>query len=334
MGGRERRSRADLRRAMGPLAERGWRANQSNRWRHCRHKTKSAKPTFDRECLERRRARENGAAAVPCPFPVLRQRRRTELPALSAQRRSVSRRAVQHRFIRVAYDDGRAGLRFTTRGIHPHLRRFASLPEPPRAGSRTIISPVSSAPAHAIKSRGQKYRRVPLRGLHPQRIRSTSRDQSADRRLTRVLSRHLKPNEPKDNSMDRRRFLITSSMLAGGVTGATSLLVLDSRPASAASDEPEPAPNIIGPRRPYSPHVGTLVSMLNWMRRAILIPAQGLTVAQLDYLHDEKANTIGALLLHLAAIERFYQINTFEGKKCGNFDDATQKRLGAAALLD
>ena len=133
--------------------------------------------------------------------------------------------------------------------------------------------------------------------------------------------------------MDRRRFLITSSMLAGGVTGATSLLVLDSRPASAASDEPEPAPNIIGPRRPYSPHVGTLVSMLNWMRRAILIPAQGLTVAQLDYLHDEKANTIGALLLHLAAIERFYQINTFEGKKWGNFDDATQKRFGAAALL-
>ena len=48
--------------------------------------------------------------------------------------------------------------------------------------------------------------------------------------------------------------------------------------------------------------------MLNVMRRAVLEPVQGLTVAQLDYLHDAKANTIGALLHHLAAIERLYQI--------------------------
>ena len=51
------------------------------------------------------------------------------------------------------------------------------------------------------------------------------------------------------------------------------------------------------------------------MRGAVLEPVQGLTVAQLDHLHDAKANSIGALLLHLAAIERLYQIHTFEGKK-------------------
>ena len=51
------------------------------------------------------------------------------------------------------------------------------------------------------------------------------------------------------------------------------------------------------------------------MRRAIVEPVQGLTMAELDYLHDAKANTIGALLLHLAATERHYQIHTFEGKK-------------------
>lgn len=133
--------------------------------------------------------------------------------------------------------------------------------------------------------------------------------------------------------MDRRRFLETSSKLACGLTGATSFLALDSQLANAAPDEPEPPLNIIGPRRPYSPQVGTLVSMLNWMRKGILIPVQGLTVAQLDYLHDEKANTIGALLHHLAAIERFYQINTFEEKKWGDWDEATKKRWGAAALL-
>ena len=132
--------------------------------------------------------------------------------------------------------------------------------------------------------------------------------------------------------MDRRRFLETSSKLACGLTGATSFLALGPAPASAAN-QPEAGANIIGPHPPYSPHVGTLVSMLNWMRRAILIPVQGLTVAQLDYLHDGKANTIGALLHHLAAIERFYQIHTFEGKKWGDWDDATKKRWGAAALL-
>jgi uncharacterized damage-inducible protein DinB len=95
----------------------------------------------------------------------------------------------------------------------------------------------------------------------------------------------------------------------------------------------EQAPNIIGPREPFSPHLGTLVSMLNWMRAKILQPVQGLTVAQLDHLHDDKANSIGALLLHLAAIERLYQINTFEGKKWGDVDAETETLWGRAARL-
>jgi uncharacterized damage-inducible protein DinB len=58
-----------------------------------------------------------------------------------------------------------------------------------------------------------------------------------------------------------------------------------------------------------------------------------LTVAQLDHLHDAKANSIGALLLHLAAIECLYQINTFEGKKWGDVRSETEKEWGAAARL-
>ena len=127
--------------------------------------------------------------------------------------------------------------------------------------------------------------------------------------------------------MNRRRFLKTSGALACGFTGATSFCALP------AANPPDQGPNIIGPREGFSPQVGTLVSMLNWMRTSILQPVQGLTVAQLDYLHDTKANTIGSLLLHLAAIERFYQINTFEGKKWGDWDETTKKRWTAAALL-
>jgi uncharacterized damage-inducible protein DinB len=132
--------------------------------------------------------------------------------------------------------------------------------------------------------------------------------------------------------MDRRQFLETSGKLACGFAGAASLSVV--RPAAAAETaEAKQGANIIGPRRPFSPQIGTLISMLSWMRRVILDPVQGLTVAQLDHLHDEKANTIGALLLHLAAIERFYQLHTFEGKKWGDWDEETKRRWTAAAIL-
>jgi uncharacterized damage-inducible protein DinB len=133
--------------------------------------------------------------------------------------------------------------------------------------------------------------------------------------------------------MDRRRFLKTSGNLACGLTGVSSFLALDAADGGVAPIEPEKGPNILGPREGYSPHIGTLVSMLNWMRGAILQPVQGLNVAQLDYLHDAKANTIGALLLHLAAIERLYQVHTFEGKKWGDWDDTTKKQWDAPAVL-
>jgi len=133
--------------------------------------------------------------------------------------------------------------------------------------------------------------------------------------------------------MERRTFLRSCGALACGLAGAT--LVLPSF-APAADDEgtgSDQGPNIIGPRDGFSPHVGTLVSMLNWMRGVILQPVQGLTVAQLDYLHDAKANTIGALLLHLAAIERLYQINSFEGRKWGDVDNETKEQWDAPAAL-
>jgi uncharacterized damage-inducible protein DinB len=128
--------------------------------------------------------------------------------------------------------------------------------------------------------------------------------------------------------MNRRRFLQTSGVLACGFTGATSFSSLQ-----AATTASEQALGVLGPRDGFSPQVGTLVSMLNWMRSAILQPVQGLTMAQLDQLHDEKANSIGALLLHLAAIESLYQVNTFEGKKWADVRAETEKEWGAAARL-
>src|SRR5947208_12317795 len=128
----------------------------------------------------------------------------------------------------------------------------------------------------------------------------------------------------------RRSFLKASAAFGCGL-GAAGLSSLSIAGAVVrAADE---GLNIIGPRKGFSPQIGTLVSMLTWMRNAILQPAQGLTVTQLDYLHDAKANSIGALLLHLAAIERLYQLHTFEGKKWDDWDEMTVKEWGVTAGL-
>ncbi len=70
--------------------------------------------------------------------------------------------------------------------------------------------------------------------------------------------------------------------------------------------------NVLGPRPGYSPQIGTLVSEMTWMRGAVLQSVHGMTTDQLDFLLDNKANRIGALLLHLAATEKLYQLNTFD----------------------
>jgi Protein of unknown function (DUF664) len=88
--------------------------------------------------------------------------------------------------------------------------------------------------------------------------------------------------------------------------------------------------NIIGPKAGYSAQVGTLVSMLTWMQGAIGRSTEGMTQGDLDYLFDAKANTIGALMLHLAATEIFYQANTFESK---DLSEEMKRKWGPAGDL-
>src|SRR5215471_8897445 len=128
----------------------------------------------------------------------------------------------------------------------------------------------------------------------------------------------------------RRSFLKASVFLGCGL-GSTSLSLPSM--ADAVTRVEEERLNILGSRKGFSPQIGVLVSMLTWMRRQILEPVQGLTVTQLDYLHDSKANSIGALLLHLAAVEREYQLNTFDGRKWDDWDEPTVKEWGVPAGL-
>ena len=64
---------------------------------------------------------------------------------------------------------------------------------------------------------------------------------------------------------------------------------------------------LITPIPGYSPHIGVLVSTMQRCRETTILLVQDLTIEQLDYLFDEQDNSIGALLLHLAALEAAYQ---------------------------
>ncbi len=73
--------------------------------------------------------------------------------------------------------------------------------------------------------------------------------------------------------------------------------------------------------------------MLGFIRPAVTRPVKGITQANLDVLFDANANSIGALLLHLAATETYYQINTFDGMKWGSWSDAVKQKWDPAMSL-
>ena len=64
---------------------------------------------------------------------------------------------------------------------------------------------------------------------------------------------------------------------------------------------------VVGDRPGYTPRVARLVAMMTYARHSVLAEVEGLSVAQLDHLHDRQSNSIGALLMHSAAVERFDQ---------------------------
>src|SRR5262249_56696247 len=60
--------------------------------------------------------------------------------------------------------------------------------------------------------------------------------------------------------------------------------------------------------------IGRLVCMLAYARSTTLAAVEGLTLAELDHLHDPRSNSIGALLAHITVVERAYQVMTFEDR--------------------
>jgi uncharacterized damage-inducible protein DinB len=65
----------------------------------------------------------------------------------------------------------------------------------------------------------------------------------------------------------------------------------------------------------------------------VLAATKGLNQADLDYLFDKNANSIGALMLHLAATETYYGMATFQGMKWGSWSDDIKKKWDPAMDL-
>ena len=80
----------------------------------------------------------------------------------------------------------------------------------------------------------------------------------------------------------------------------------------------------------YSPNISRLICMMHYVRQVTLYSVKDLTIKELDFQIDEKSNSIGALLLHIASTEVYYQKYTFEERELTKAED---KKWEAAAKL-
>lgn len=69
------------------------------------------------------------------------------------------------------------------------------------------------------------------------------------------------------------------------------------------------------PEPGYSPQIGIMVDMLEELKDRITAEVQNLSQEQTDYLIDEQANSIGAMVMHLVATESYYQVETLEARQ-------------------
>ena len=124
----------------------------------------------------------------------------------------------------------------------------------------------------------------------------------------------------------RRTFIQNASLALTGTVGLSLSPLINLAHPYVGKDI-----NIIGPREGYSFQIGILVSQMVWIRESVIRATAGLTQPELDYLVDSKSNSIGALLMHLAATDVSYQDLTFNNLQ--DFSPENKKKWGVAMEL-
>ena len=90
------------------------------------------------------------------------------------------------------------------------------------------------------------------------------------------------------------------------------------------------AQNKIETKKGYSQNIGVVVTMLEDLKTRVTSSVQSLSLEDTDFLLDAKANRIGAMIYHLAATERYYQLYTFENR---SFNTEEAKKWSVALNL-
>lgn len=124
-------------------------------------------------------------------------------------------------------------------------------------------------------------------------------------------------NSSKTN---RRKFIKESTLLGAGLLTVPLESLANTRSKSGADGL-----YIIGPKEGYTPEIGTLLSTMTMMREWVIRNVKDLTAEELDFQIDEQSNSIGGMLLHLAATERYYQLNTFDELEWGTWNEEIKK---------
>ena len=124
----------------------------------------------------------------------------------------------------------------------------------------------------------------------------------------------------KISNSNRRSFFKKSALVTAGLV-TTPILGFAAHNQSQSSE----SMYLIGPQKGYAPQIGTLLSTMTMMRAWVVGTVEKLSIAELDFQIDEQSNSIGAMLLHLAATERYYQLNTFDEMAWGTWSDKIKK---------
>jgi len=125
-------------------------------------------------------------------------------------------------------------------------------------------------------------------------------------------------NQSKQSN--RRNFIKKGSLLTLGLS-TVSISDMVAQPTVL----PPESIYLIGPQEGYSPQVGTLLSTMTMMRTWLIESVKILSIEELDFQLDDKSNSIGAMLMHLAATEKYYQLNTFDEMEWGTWSEEIKK---------